>query len=485
METMKQLILRKVGGALALLMLTVAVGTQAVLPASPGSVPGGSGTSLKLPPMVPERSVSFYIPSAAAPAPGLAVNVIYPPKPRYADGAPIVVVVPGGEESSGLDFSMHAAQAGFVEVRFAFPGGGKEGFRSAGTYDSRGQVSQVALRDVLLFASGKLNDSKGRPLSQIVPVKINTNNLGAVGWSNGGNTLLVTLSKFGAGLKNISWLAFYETPLGAMFYPPFLGGATDFVANRHYRQGSAATGEAAVDFRKLRWQADATKKPGSHKKIGQPEIPGVLFFDENGNKVWEESFEFALPYACAIGYPKQVYPPQVTTAMERLKVFGDKWPDYVANLSESQAFFAERDGSKHLKAVAKAMPQLMVTIFGSQIDHLQIQPDHPHLPMQYNGWIASGAKWTRLNPDPVYVGQAAGMNARNFPSNTPNSSIDASAIEQHLEPEGIVPDFIYMDAAISEMADRKKQNNYTTTTLIQPLVTHNYGATPPPPPPEK
>jgi hypothetical protein len=434
--------------------------------------------------MVPEKSVSFFIPSEAAPGTGLAVNVIYPPKPRYAEGAPVVVVVPGGEESSSLDFSMHAAQAGFVEVRFAFPGGGKEGFRSGGTYDFRGQQCQIALQDVLRFAAGKLNDTKGRAIGELVPVKVLTSNLGAVGWSNGGNILLVTLSKF-ADLKNISWLAFYETPLGSLFYPTSLGGNTDFVANRHYRLGSAATGEPAVDYRKLRWQPESQKAPGSHKKLGQPEVPGVLFFDENGNNVWEESFEFALPYSANAFSPKQIYPPQVTSALARLKVFGKDWAPQVATHAESEAYFRERDGSYYVKTVAKAMPHLMVTIFGSQIDHLQTQADHPHVALQYNTWLTGGNKWTRLNPDAVYVGQVAGMNARNFTANVPNESVDASDLEKFLEPEGLVPDFIYMDAAIAELADRKKQNNFTATALAAPLISYNNGAAPPTPPPEQ
>lgn len=467
---------------LACLLAAIGLLTAAAPPswsASPGSVPGAS-TSLKLPPMVPEHSTSFFIPSSSAPDKGLAVNVIYPVKPRYADGAPVVVVVPGGDEKSGLDFSMHAAQAGFVEVRFAFPGGGKEGFRSGGTYDQRGPLCEVALRDVIKFAAGKSNDTKLRTINELVPVKVNSQNMGIVGWSNGGNLLMTTLDKYHSDLRNVSWLAFYETPLGSMFYPPALGSAKDFVTNRHYRQGSAATGEPAVDYRRMKFQADASKTPGSHKKVGLPEIPGVVFFDENNNGVWEESIEFAVPYSSMPAWTKQIYPPQVTRALARLNVFGKTWNPQVATIEESELYFKDRDGSLHLKSVAKAMPHLMVTVFGSRLDHLQHQPDHPHVSLQYNDWATSGVKWVRLNPDPLYVSQVVGMNARNFPNNVPNESIDASDIESYLEPEGMVPDFIYMDAAIAEMADRKKQNKINAAPLAAPLTSYNNGAAPPP-----
>src|SRR3984885_3282788 len=65
--------------------------------------------SIKIPPMVPEESVSIYLPSDSAPGKGLAVNIIYPKTPRYADGAPVVVVAPGGSGPDGLGFEIHAA----------------------------------------------------------------------------------------------------------------------------------------------------------------------------------------------------------------------------------------------------------------------------------------------------------------------------------------------------------------------------------------
>jgi hypothetical protein len=432
-----------------------------------------SPSGLKIPPMVPEKSISTYVPSDTAPGNGLAVNVIYPGKPRYTEGAPVVVVAPQGEGNSGLEFSTHAAQSGFAEVRFAFPGGGKTGFSSGGVYDHRGVQSQAALRDVLLFAAGKKKDTQGRTISKLVPTKIYNPTVGLIGWSNGGNIALITLAKHAQQLPFVGWLTFYETPLGSMFYPPSLGGAHDYIQNRHYRQGSAATGHCLVDYRKLAYHAEGQKLPGYHRKLGQPEIPGVLFFDENKNGEWDETLEFALPYSSEVGLDKQIYPPHVTLALQ--KVFGKKWPKTVATLKESEHYFQERDGSLYLTEVAKAMPGLMVTIVGTRLDHLQRQPDHPHIPLNYNGWLANKQKFVRLNPDVTYVGQIANMNPRNFVENKPNASIDSSSIEEFLEPEGLVPDYVYVEAANSEMSDRKKAKNFSET-LTAPIVIYTNGA---------
>lgn len=434
-------------------------------------------TSLKVPPMVQEESVSTYLPSESAPGKGLAVNIKYPASARYSDGAPVVVVVPGGNSQDGFDLSIHAPQSGFVEVRFAFPGGGRGGLQSSGIYDGRGGQSQEALRDVLLYAAGKASDAQGKTIADIVPARVYNKTVGVVGWDNGGNILLVTLSKYGQDLSFIGWLAFYESPLGSLFFPPNLGGTGDLIPLRHYRQGSCATGNCLIDFRKLAWQPEGFKSPGAHRRAGEPEVPGVLFFDENGNGRWEESHEFAFSYAADIGLEKQIYPPPVTKALERLHVFGKEWCDSVATLPESEHYYQERDGALYISDVCQKFPSIMVTIFASHLDHMIRQPDHPHIALQYNAWLSSQCKWVRLNPDPVYVAQAAGMNAKSFSDNKANASIDSSSIDAHLEPEGLVPDYVLIGAAIAELSDRVRARNYAPG-LAQVLVQYSNGAEP-------
>lgn len=427
--------------------------------------------SLKKQPLVPEKSVSTFIPSETAGTQGLAVNVIYPNKPRYPEGAPVVVVAPGGESPNGLEFSTHAAQAGFAEVRFAFPGGGKPGFASGGIYDFRGLLSQQAFRDVLLFAGSKTKDVKGRTISQLLPVPVLTKNVGVIGWSNGGNIALITLTKYKQQLPFVGYLSFYESPLGSLFYPPMLGGAQDLIQNRHYKQGSAATGQCLVDYRRLCYQPLGQRNPGAHKKLGQPEIPGVVFFDENGNKQWDEELEFALPYCCDVGLEKQIYPPSVTVALQKSGLFSAGWPKTVATLSESAAYFDERDGSLFTKELAKAMPNLLVCVIGTRLDHLQRQPDHPHIPLNYNAWLSNKMKFVRLNPDPNYVGAVSGMNSANFVDNKPNLSVDAAELENYLEPEGLIPDYAFVQASVAELADRKRANNFNSV-LAGPIVNY-------------
>lgn len=452
--------------------------------------------ALNTPPMVKEESVSTFVPSESAPGQGLAVNMMFSARPRYKDGAPVLVVVPGGHGPQGLDFDMHAAQQGFVELRFAFPGGGKPGFASSGIYDNRGPKSQEALRDVLRFAAGQITDYQGKNISELLPFHLSNKTIGAVGWSNGGNTLLVTLGKFGDDLPFVSWIAFYESPVGTMFYPPSLGGAQDMMINKHYRQGTAATGKVIVDFRKLAYHAQALKNPGARKKAGEAEMPGIAFFDENQNGTWDESSEFAFPYATDVGFDKQIYPPTVTQALLNLPAFQPPLPDKkkakpvpprevpFANYEESLAYFRERDGSQYIKQVIEQHPELAITVFAGRLDHLQRQPDHPHIALLYNTLLAARPKFLRLNPSSAYVGTISFMKPATFAENRPNASIEADIIDQYLEPEGLLPVYAYMEAAVCELSDRVHTNKWIKTLEGQ-LVNYSNGAKPPEPPDAK
>lgn len=433
--------------------------------------------TLHIPAMVKEKSVSTYLPSPAAPGQGLAVNVIYPVLPRYKDGAPVVVIVPGAETRSGLDFSMHASQSGFVEVRFAFPGGGSPEFSSGGAYDAGGQHCRQALCDVLRFAGGELADREGRKINELVPVKLWNPVIGAVGWSNGGNLLLTTMETYPKLLPGLAWIAFYESPLGELMYPPCLGSAKDLHLNPFYKVGSAAQGQVKVDFRRLRYEEGQTKNPGHNKRLGLPEVKGVVFHDQNNNKVWEESLEYAYPYCLEPDVEKQFYPPSVTQALTGLYKKPEQWPAKVATYAEASAYFKERDGYGAIPVVAAAYPKLMVSVFASYLDHGQRQPDHPHIWLQYKAWRAAKTGWLRLNPDPVYLATLSGLQSDNFKNNPINTDLQGTDLDPYLEPEGLLPDYVFMQATIAELSDRRKANKMIEV-LAAPIVDYKNGAEP-------
>lgn len=275
---------------------------------------------LKKPVPVREDSVSTYVPSSVAPGNGIAVNIIYPEKVRYKAGAPIAIVV-SGNESTSLSMSMHAANSGIAEVRFAYPGCGMRQFHSDGIFDNFGDSCSTALKDVILFMKGETKDYKGRSVRELIPVSLDQSVVGLVAWETGANIALVTLGKHQDKIPFISYLAFFEGAAGCMFAPDNLGTVKDMILNRHYREGSAAAGQILIDYRKLTFVQNARRHPGVAKKRGETELRGVLFFDENNNNTWDEAAEFALNFASEVGLEKQIYAPPITEALMRHKVF--------------------------------------------------------------------------------------------------------------------------------------------------------------------
>lgn len=572
---------------------------------------------LKKPVAVVEDSVSTYVPSSCAPGNGIAVNIIYPEKPRYKAGAPIAIVV-NGNESNSLSMSMHAANCGIAEVRFAYPGKGLSRFHSDGIFDNFGDNCSMAIKDVALFMKGEVNDYKGRSVRELIPVSLDQSVVGLVAWETGANIALVTMAKYHKKIPFINYIAFFEGAAGSMFQPPNLGTVRDMYLNRHYKEGSAATGKILVDYRKLMYAPDARLHPGVAKKRGEAEIKGVLYFDENGNNSWDESSEYALNHATEVGLDSHIYAPAITEAMVRHNVFnkcyGDpearalqeklneqaalkkqagkkpepsllsklntkiapkkseekpkeekakeekpkkekakkekaqdekskeekskeekakdgkaagsdkvdkkklaqytieklknfdinnlkefeeniaacaaynltlkeklkgsprfkedyaeykrdsfleilQWPASVATPSASKAYFESRDGALYVKDVCQNYPNLLVGLFGARVAHTQRQPDHPHITLLYNQFLENKPKWLRLNGEPIYISTICKMNINNFPSNEPNSSLDATNIVDHLAPLGLVPEYAYMDALVAELSDRAKSGN--------------------------
>lgn len=505
--------------AFCLLSTTVPFGTLPALAAKDG-IPEAV---LRKPVAVIEDSVSTYVPSSVAPGNGIAINIIYPEKPRYKKGAPIVVTVTGNEQTS-LSTSLHVANCGFAEVRFAYPGCGSKLFHSDGIFDNFGDSSSTALKDILLFMKGETTDYKGRKVNDLIPVALDQSVIGLLGWDTGANTAIITMAKHAEKIPFISFLAFYEGAVGSMFLPPNLGTIKDLNLNKNYRQGSAATGKILVDYRKLMFAQGAKRHPGVAKKRGEAELKGVLYFDENGNKEWDEAAEFAFNYASEVGLEKQIYAPPITEALLRHKVFlkslppeakkpdpkdiqkpeqktfaqklfskesDDKkkadgnvanknnsqgpldkkevkaktlaeilrWPNSVAMLPVSEAYYAERDGSLYIKKVCEAYPKLLVGLFGAKVAHVQRQPDHPHIALLYNAFLENHPRWLRLNPEPVYPASICRMNINNFPSNPPNATIDATNIVEHLAPLGLIPEYAWLDAMVAELGDRAKSGN--------------------------
>ena len=404
-----------------------------------------------------------HIPSTAGGEQGIAVGVLPPLRPRYVDGAPVVIHVPGGVTMGGTEGRPEYAGLGFVEIRFAFPGGGRGEGSSGGTYDYRGPNCIRALADVIRFATGRLADQQGRKLQELVPgATALAQNVGLVGSSHGGNACGVTMATHGEEFADLAFYASMESPYGEGNVNIELGGRDQGV-NPAY---DAETG--TLDLSKLAWSADLPPGPPRRWQGEGAGVRGALFFDLNGDGRFSESDDYpANAFVQDLGQgPKAWYTPRLIREAERRKLYGDQRPAHVPSLAESTEYWRWRDAAGSIAGAVRKCPKVAIIVYANERDHVQVAPDHPHILAQVEGFRQAGAKFVRLNPDRAYVERvlASGgppflQRPRTFPDNEAGSVWNRGNIRRGLEPADL-PMQPYMQAAVCELADRVQAGNW-------------------------
>ena len=407
--------------------------------------------------------VVTHIPSTAGGEQGIAVGVLSPLKSRFADGAPVLIHVPGGVATGSVDGRPEYAGFGFIEIRFAFPGGGRDAAASGGTYDLRGPNCIRALADVIRFATGRLADRQGRRIGQLVPnVKPFFDNVGLVGSSHGGNACGLAMATHGEEFSNLAFYASMESPYGEGNVNIELGGRDQGVNPAYNPQ----TG--VLDLSKLAWSPDAPPGPPRRWRAAGEQLRGGLFFDLDGDGRFSPASDYsANVFVQDLGQgPKAWYTPRLIGEAEKRQLFGSRRPEHIPTLAESEAYWRWRDAAGSIAAAVRKCPQLAVIVYANQRDHVQASPDHPHILAQVEGFRQAGAKFVRLNADRAYVERIVGAGGghftnseRAFPDNDADMAWNRGNIRSGLEPEEL-PVTPYMQAAVCELADRVAAQNW-------------------------
>ena len=404
-------------------------------------------------------TVVTWIPSEAAPGRGIVVRLTYPESPRYPEGTAAVVEVPGADSPGDVELpsrpgSDPLVEQGLIGVKFAFPGGGRPPYSSSGTYDHRGLNSLKALRDVVRFLRGEIPDEHGCYVSDLLPYPVLQ--VGLVGSSNGGNTAIVALGLFGDEMA-VDWYVGWENPAGVQFTTVDLGSRNQELpfyspCSCRLTPGGA---ECDVDYTHLRWDPQAISRGWGPQRQG---TRGVLYHDLNGNGRYDQGDYVLGSYPGTFaGREKRVYSTAVLEAAVQMGLI-DPWPQDVATLEEAREYWAIRDMSRYYDETLGFLPGLRVIVIGSERDHVQVAPDHPHILLQYKGWREAGVAWVRLNSDAAYVEAAAG---RPLPAvdNPANIAVDCENIRELLQPEA-VPDSLARLAAVLELSDRVRAGDW-------------------------
>lgn len=408
---------------------------------------------------------SVRIPSEAAGSEGLAVKVNIPAYSRYADGAPVVVVAPGGFDGEGIDASISGlADQGFIQISFNFPGSGEGADLSGGSYDSRGPDSVKALRDVLLFALGKGKDENGRTLADITGPDIRPlyDNVGIAGLSNGGNISLAAAGIYNSRLSAIAWFVNWESPVG--------DGMPDAEAGSfNGRTFGNPPFNPAYDPDTGRWSLNLLRyDSGLNVNIGNSvhvsgTMEGGFYFDINHNSRLDMGEDFMLlPLLLADTEGSGVhafYSERVVDYAWSNGLYPDDMPEHLVTPSLNSECWYWRNGEKWIDEIVGGNPNTRFVVIATEKDHVQTAADHPHILIQYQDFIQAGAQTVRLNPDSSYIDLfMSGPPDSAMSDNPAGAEFDHLTIRDALEPDAVSLDGSVI-AACCEMADRTRASS--------------------------
>jgi len=409
-----------------------------------------------------------HVPSEAAGKRGVAVRVLLPPERRYADGAPIVIHVPGGVQPGTAIGPPEFVGLGFVEIFFAFPGGGRGEQSSGGTYDYRGPTSVRALADVIRFATGRAADQQGRKIGDLAgDVMLLPANCGLIGSSHGGNACGVVMAKHGEEFPDLAFYVSMESPYGQGAVNVELGGFQSGV-NPAY---DSETGK--LDLSLLAWSDELAPtffRPTARAAGG---LKGALYFDIDRDSTFDRDQDFpANVFVGDVGQGvKAYYSPRLLKEAEKRRLFGENRPPHNPTAAEAEEFWSWRDAAGSIAEAVRKFPRLAVIVYAGERDHVQAAPDHPHILTQVEGFRLTGAAFVRLNPDRCYVERLlldgpqpprgrVPSGWRPFADNDAGRSYDRSSIREALEPAGL-PIGLFVQAAVCEAADRVQAKNWS------------------------
>ena len=400
----------------------------------------------------------------------LAVRLYLPETTRYSEGAPVIIQIQGGYEEKDLSTDFRDNEDMLI-VTFLFHGvESNNGLKSDGTYDYRGEDSAAALRDVILFASGDLADTNGKLISELAGFPVLTNNVGAIGTSNGGNLPVATAALYGEEIADdLKYVIQWETPVSSQIACRDLGNiileplelTNDPSRGRYFnpRYQGFSEKEVLVDHSDVMYDENSIYQvfydgngDGVYSSVPRDE-DGKPDPDLNGDEELSTDEDFPLDYYP--GIDKAYYSRPVTHALLDEGVLTlNNWPSHIATPDEADAYWDIRESVYLYEEAMDNIPGLEAMFQASQTDHVQSNPYKSHIRMAFEGWLTNGA-WIKINPSAEYLVELdqslAKYDLPDLAANTP--PVDWSITKEYTIPE-MVNDQTYQIAGIHEMADR-------------------------------
>ncbi|NIS80772.1 MAG: hypothetical protein GTO14_11315 [Anaerolineales bacterium] len=389
----------------------------------------------------------------------IAIQVTLPENVRYSDGAGVVVLISTYfTPARGFQQEPDVNQLGLIGISYLWPGeSDPSGARSEGTFDYGGEISMLALRDVIRFASGELPNQDGKTLPELVNLPVLTDQVGLYAFSHPGIAAVNVLALHGRELPSVGYFVGRENPTVDTLSSVELGYWGDDrkpIVNPLYQYPACYSPRGiSMDYSSVRWDADYVEP-----RTGDV---GRAYLDLNGSGAREES-DFAFGAQIPRFYGKRYYSIELTRALLANGALSlDSWPADLATPAETGQIWPFHASVDRYPALASTAPDLKVMLVFARRDHVQPPRDKPHIHHAYDGFHRGASLWTRLNPDVTYIewinSEFAAQYVEHAANSEPGDWMEANA--------WAYPDFrgasgIVALAGIAEMADRLHEENW-------------------------
>jgi len=388
----------------------------------------------------------------------IAVRIKLPQSPRYPEGAPVVVVASTWFVSKytprfvSFDVKYDPTEVGAVFVTYLWPGkkDPETGAASQGTYDYGGPNSIAALRDVILFASGVLPNTRGYYIGELMEMKPLTDNVGIYASSHAGVVATNVLAYHAEDLSCVKYFVGRENPTRDEMYALEIGHFDDRrkpMFNPYYNPAAFTPDSISIDFSRLGWIRNETYPQG----IPFFDVPAGVDYILSGNGPEMDG--------------KRYFSRALTRALLDNGIFTlETWPQDLATPEQVDSFWPYRITVNNYPLLKDHLPNLKVMLVFARDDHVLSAPDKPHIHQAYYGFHRTANLWVRLNADEAYF-LDLDKTLKEYPENAANTEpADWMNARQWGYPAEYGSSlYVYTGslAGIAEMADRVQANNWS------------------------
>ncbi len=334
-------------------------------------------------------------------------------------GAPVAVLVPGGQDSHTVESAGIVGLEGFVNVSFSFPGVGIDPYASGGVDDSRGENVLLALRDVTRYCLGELTDTAGNTIQDITACNVLTDNVGIVALSNGGALATAALGYHGPAMQGLDWFAGWENPTCSQAVVTDAGPGLNRLnapagAPKVYHLNPEYNGwdpvEFDIDYSAIAYDAfppDALQEMIYLERGGLPRFDivtlptGMMTSDLDGDDQIGagEDWGFSFWEVDGLHYFSQ---PVIEAVWDAALFTAGSEPVWLPTVAEGEAFWAPREAAPYYDSLPTWFSGLRVILCCTEVDHVQAAADHPHIHQAFDGFNRNGID-VKLNPSPAVL----------------------------------------------------------------------------------